>query len=64
VEQIIRREEQKRDPEAMVEATTSLSYYNFVINNPSSKSPPLHILLDAILVPPQRCFISVSGRPG
>ncbi len=49
--------------ERRVEATTSLNYYNFVINNPSSKSPPLHILPDAIVVPPQRCFVSTSGRP-
>ena len=38
-------------------------YDKLGINNPSSKLPPLHILLHSIMVPSQRCFISPSGRP-
>jgi len=38
-------------------------YDKLGINNPSSKSSPLHILLHAILVPEQRCFVSPTGRP-
>jgi hypothetical protein len=39
------------------------NYDNIGINNPSSKSTPLHTLPDAILVPAQRCFVSPTGRP-
>jgi hypothetical protein len=38
-------------------------YDKFGINNPSSKSSPLHILLHAIQVPEQRCFVSPTGTP-
>ena len=38
-------------------------YDKLGINNPSSKLSPLHILLHAILVPEQRCFVSPTGRP-
>ncbi len=43
--------------------TTSLNYDNFGIKTPSSKSSPLHILLHAILVPAESCFVSPPGRP-
>ena len=43
--------------------TTSPIYDKLGINNPSSKSSPLHILLHTILVQAQRCFVSPTGRP-
>jgi hypothetical protein len=38
-------------------------YDKLGINNPSSKSSPLHILMHAILVPEERCNVSTTGRP-
>jgi len=49
--------------QALALGVRSPIYDKLGVNNPSSKSSPLHILLQAILVPEQRCFVSPTGRP-